>query len=189
MNFISIILMGLIGGNIVLTQFIDITLLRNLRKLDVAFVVGLLMIDVTLVSGLIFYGLYHWLLIPLELTFLAFLFSVFVVAGVSQLEGWLVKRFFPKLDEQYGFYFPLITTNAVITYVLITTIPSTLNLWDVIATSLAVPTGFVMINMLMVIYQERLERTSRIPKPFQGLSITMIILALMAMALIGLGGL
>jgi Na+-translocating ferredoxin:NAD+ oxidoreductase RnfA subunit len=64
-----------------------------------------------------------------------------------------------------------------------------LNLWDVIATSLAVPSGFVMINLLMVIYQERLERTSRIPQPFQGLSITMIILALMAMALIGLGGL
>ncbi|MEY3609904.1 MAG: hypothetical protein RLZZ264_425, partial [Bacillota bacterium] len=42
MNFISIILMGLIGGNIVLTQFIDITLLRNLRKWDVALVVGLL---------------------------------------------------------------------------------------------------------------------------------------------------
>jgi electron transport complex protein RnfA len=70
-----------------------------------------------------------------------------------------------------------------------TTIPSTLNFWDIIATSLAVPIGFVMINLLLVIYQERLERTSRIPKPFQGLSITLIILALMAMALIGLGGL
>lgn len=189
MNFISIFLMGLIGGNIVLTQFIDITLLRNLRKLDVAFVVGLLMIDVTLVSGLIFFVVYQWLLIPLNLTFLSFLFAVFVVAGVSQLEAFIVKRFFPKLFEQYGFYLPLITTNAVITYVLMTTIPSTLNLWDIIATSLAVPIGFVMINLLLVIYQERLERTSRIPKPFQGLSITLIILALMAMALIGLGGL
>jgi Na+-translocating ferredoxin:NAD+ oxidoreductase RnfA subunit len=41
----------------------------------------------------------------------------------------------------------------------------------------------------MVIYQERLDRTSRIPGPFQGLSITLIILALIAMALVGLGGL
>jgi electron transport complex protein RnfA len=189
MNLIHILFMGLIGGNIVLTQFIDITLLRNLRKLDVACVVGFLMVDVTLVSGLIFYGVYQWLLIPLNLTFLSFIFAVFVVAGVSQLEAWLVKRFFPKLFDQYGFYLPLVTTNAVITYVLMTSILTTVNLWDMIATSLAVPLGFVMINMLMVIYQERLERTSRIPKPFQGLSMTLLMLALIAMALIGLGGL
>ncbi len=189
MNLIHILFMGLIGGNIVLSQFIDITLLRNLRKLDVACVVGFLMVDVTLVSGLIFYGVYQWLLIPLNLTFLSFIFAVFVVAGVSQLEAWLVKRFFPKLFDQYGFYLPLVTTNAVITYVLMTSILTTVNLWDMIATSLAVPLGFVMINMLMVIYQERLERTSRIPKPFQGLSMTLLMLALIAMALIGLGGL
>jgi Na+-translocating ferredoxin:NAD+ oxidoreductase RnfA subunit len=66
---------------------------------------------------------------------------------------------------------------------------STITVWDVIVSSLAVPFGFVMINLLMVIYQERLERTSRIPAPFQGLSITLIILALIAMGLIGLGGL
>lgn len=189
MNIVNIFLVGLIGGNIVLTQFIDISLLRNLRKLDVAFVVGLVMIDVSLISGLIFYGVYYGLLIPLDLTFLSFISAVLIVAGVSQIEAWIVKKFFPTWYEKYGFYLPLVTTNAVITYILMTAIPSTLNLWDIIATSLAVPIGFVMINMLLVIYQERLERTSRIPKPFQGLSMTFIILALMAMALIGLGGL
>ena len=56
MNIVNLLLVGLIGGNIVLTQFIDISLLRNLRKLDVALFVGLLMIDVTLVSGVIFFG-------------------------------------------------------------------------------------------------------------------------------------
>ncbi|MBM3909476.1 MAG: hypothetical protein FJ352_01745 [Firmicutes bacterium] len=189
MNIVNLLLVGLIGGNIVLSQFIDISLLRNLRKLDVALFVGLLMIDVTLVSSVIFFVIYHGLLVPLELTFLSFLFAVFIVAVVSEIEAWIGKRFFPKLFETYGFYLPLITTNAVITFVLMTTIPSTLNLGTILATSLAVPLGFVMINLLLVIYQERLEKTSRIPTPFQGLSITLIILALMAMALIGLGGL
>jgi Na+-translocating ferredoxin:NAD+ oxidoreductase RnfA subunit len=87
------------------------------------------------------------------------------------------------------FYFPLVTTNAVITFVLMSFITSNLSLWDVVVSSLAVPLGFVMINLLMVIYQERLETTSRIPGPCQGLSITLIILALMAMGLLGLGGL
>jgi|1048.fasta_scaffold02865_4 electron transport complex protein RnfA len=189
MNFMSVLLMGLVGGNIVLTQFIDITLLRNLRKLDVAFVVGIMIIGVTFLSSLIHYGVYQWLLIPLNLTFLSFLFAVLVVAGVSQVEAWVMKRFLPKVFDQYGFYLPLVSTNVVITYVLMTAVSTSLNFIEVIATSLAVPLGFVMINLLMVIYQERLEKTSRIPKPFQGLSITLLMLAFIAMALLGLGGL
>jgi Na+-translocating ferredoxin:NAD+ oxidoreductase RnfA subunit len=82
-----------------------------------------------------------------------------------------------------------VTTNAVITFVLMSFITTSFTFWDVIVSSLAVPIGFVMINMLMVIYQERLDRTSRIPGPFQGLSITLIMLALIAMGLVGLGGL
>lgn len=189
MNLISVILTALIGGNIVLTQFIDISLLRNLRKLDVAFFVGMFMLDITLVSGLIFYGLYHLLLLPLGLTFLSFITAILVIGGVSQGEQWILKRFFPKWHEAYGFYFPLIRTNVVVTFVLISLLTPTTTLLDVIVSSLAVPFGFVMINLLMVIYQERLEKTSRIPSPFQGLSMTFILLALIAMALLGLGGL
>lgn len=189
MNLISILLTAVIGGNIVLTQFVDISLLRNLRKLDVAFFVGMFMIDITLVSGLIFYGWVQWVLMPLSWTFLSFISAVLIVALVSQLEFWVLKRFFPTWHEAYGFYFPLVTTNAVITFVLMTLISGTPTIWDIIVTSVAVPLGFVMINLLMVIYQERLERTSRIPAPFQGLSITLIILALIAMGLLGLGGL
>lgn len=189
MNLISLILTAIIGGNIVLTQFVDITLLRNLRKLDVAFFVGMFMIDITLVSGIIFYVVYQLLLIPMALTFLSFLVAVFTIALVSQAEWAIIKRFFPKWHEAYSFYYPLVTTNAVITFVLMTFTASTITFWDVVVSSLAVPLGFVIINLLMVIYQERLERTSRIPGPFQGLSITLIILALMAMGLIGLGGL
>jgi Na+-translocating ferredoxin:NAD+ oxidoreductase subunit A len=189
MNLMSIILTAIIGGNIVLTQFVDISLLRNLRKLDVAFFVGMFMIDISLVSGLIFYAWYQWVLLPLSLTFLSFLSAVLIIALVSQLEWWALKRFFPKWHEAYGFYFPLVTTNAVITFVLMTLIIGTPTIGDIIVTSVAVPLGFVMINLLMVIYQERLERTSRIPAPFQGLSITLIILALIAMGLLGLGGL
>lgn len=64
----------------------------------------------------------------------------------------------------------------------------TVTIWDVVVFSLAVPLEFVMINLLMVVYQERLEKTSKIPGPFQGLSITFILLALIAMALLGFGG-
>jgi Na+-translocating ferredoxin:NAD+ oxidoreductase RnfA subunit len=189
MNLMSVILTAVIGGNIVLTQFVDISLLRNLRKLDVAFFVGMFMIDITLVSGLMFYGIYHLVLVPMDLIYLSFLSSVMIIALVSQAEWWILKRFFPKWHEAYGFYFPLVTTNAVITFVLMSFITSNLSLWDVVVSSLAVPLGFVMINLLMVIYQERLERTSRIPGPFQGLSMTLIILALIAMTFVGLGGL
>ena len=188
MNVLSVILTALVGGNIVLSQFIDISLIRNLRKLDVAFFVGMFMLDVSLGSGLMFYGVYHLLLVPFELTFLAFLTAILVIGGVNQLEGWILKRFFPKWFEAYGFYLPLIGTNVVITFVLMSLLAPNVTIWDVVVSSLAVPLGFVMINLLMVVYQERLEKTSKIPGPFQGLSITFILLALIAMALLGFGG-
>ena len=189
MNLWALFLTGLLGGNLVLSQFVDITLLRNLRKLDVAFFVGIFMVDVTFVSGIIFYGLYQFVLVPNGFSYLGFLLAMLIIALVSQGEQQLIKKFFPTWYERYQFYFPLITTNAVIAFVLMTFTEMNTTIWEVMVSSLAVPVGFVMINLLMVIYQERLEKTSRIPFPFQGLGITFILLALITMAIIGLGGL
>jgi Na+-translocating ferredoxin:NAD+ oxidoreductase RnfA subunit len=189
MNLWALFLTGLLGGNLVLSQFVDITLLRNLRKLDVAFFVGIFMVDITFVSGILFYGLYHFVLVPNGFTYLGFLLAMLIIALVSQGEQQLIKKFFPTWFERYQFYFPLITTNAVIAFVLMTFTEVNTTIWEVMVSSLAVPLGFVMINLLIVIYQERLEKTSRIPVPFQGLGITFILLALITMAIIGLGGL
>ncbi len=189
MNLWALMLTGLLGGNIVLSQFVDITLLRNLRKLDVAFFVGMFMVDITFVSGILFYGFYHLILVPNGFAFLAFLSALLIIALVSQLEQVVLKKFFPTWYERYQFYFPLITTNAVLAFVLMTFTNMNITIWEVMVSSLAVPAGFVMINVLMVVYQERLEKTSHIPVPFQGLGITFILLALITMAIIGLGGL
>jgi Na+-translocating ferredoxin:NAD+ oxidoreductase RnfA subunit len=188
MNVTSILLTALIGGNILLTKFIDITYLRNLRKLDVAFFVGLFMIDIALISGVLYFLVYHFFLVPFGFTFFGFITAVLIIALVSEGELWALKRFFPSWHERYGFYFPLISINALLTYLLLQFQGPTLTLVDVLVSSLAVPAGFVMINLLMVIYQERLEKLNRVPAVFQGLSITFIILALIAMALVGLGG-
>lgn len=188
MNLLSVIITALIGGNIVLTTFIDITYLRNLRKLDVALFVGFFMMDVTLISGILYFLVYHLFLVPLGFGFLGFLVAVLIIALVAEGERWGIQRFLPSWYEKYGFYFPLISINAVITFVLLQFQGPATSIWDVIVFSLAVPLGFVMINLLMVVYQERLEKLNRVPKVFQGLSMTFILLALIAMALVGLGG-
>jgi len=188
MNLMQVILTAMIGGNLVLTTFVDISLMRNLRKLDVAFFVGLMMIDIAFISGLSYYLIYTFFLLPLGFEFLGFLIIVLIIAGVTSLEAWILKRFLPTWYERYSFYIPLVSVNAVITLTLMQIMTGTWTFWDVVVSSLAVPAGFVMITMLMVIFQERLEKTSRIPKPFQGLSMTFILLALIAMALLGFGG-
>jgi Na+-translocating ferredoxin:NAD+ oxidoreductase RnfA subunit len=188
MNFFPILLTAVIGGNLVLTTFIDISLLRNLKKLDVALVVGLVMMDVAFVSGILYYLLYQWVLVPLGFEFIGFLVIVLLIALVTAIEGWLIQKYLPKWYEKYHFYFPLVSINAVITFTLMQLTTPSWTIWDVLVSSLAVPAGFVIITLLMVIYQERLEKTSRIPKPFQGMSMTLLLLALIAMALIGFGG-
>jgi Na+-translocating ferredoxin:NAD+ oxidoreductase RnfA subunit len=188
MNLFNVIITALIGGNIVLSKFVDVSYLRNLRKLDVALFVGFFMMDVALVSGILYFLVYHFFLVPFGFPFIGFLVAVLIIALVAEGERWGIEKFFPSWYEKYGFYFPLISINAVITYVLLQFQGPTTTLWDVIVLSLAVPAGFVIINLLMVVFQERLEKLNRVPKVFQGLSMTFLLLALMAMALVGLGG-
>jgi Na+-translocating ferredoxin:NAD+ oxidoreductase subunit A len=96
MSWLSILFASLFGSNILLTKFVDIYAMQSLKKLDVAFYVGLFMIDVTVVSSILVYGIYHFVLLPFNLTFLTFLIAVIMIAFVSEIEELILKKFFTK---------------------------------------------------------------------------------------------
>jgi Na+-translocating ferredoxin:NAD+ oxidoreductase subunit A len=189
MSWLSILFASLFGSNILLTKFVDIYAMQSLKKLDVAFYVGLFMIDVTVVSSILVYGIYHFVLLPFNLTFLTFLIAVIMIAFVSEIEELILKKFLPKHYEQYGFYFPLISMNAVITATILLVINPQMDFWTMLAYAIFIPVGFIGVIILMAIYQERFDKLRMTPKAFQGMAITLITLALIAMALLGFGGL
>jgi len=190
MTILTILLSALFSGNILLSKFLDITLVNNLKKLDVALIITFMIIDVAFVSALIYYGLYAWVLLPLNLTFFGFVAMVMIIIIVAEVESAIVLKFFPKYYDQYSLYFPFVTMNALIPLVLMSiTGPILPPLWVVLSNAIALPLGFVMILLLMIVYRERFDSLKRIPRSFQGLAITLLTLALIAMALLGLGGL
>jgi electron transport complex protein RnfA len=190
MTIFTIFLSALFSGNILLSKFLDITLVNNLKKLDVALMVTFLIIDVAFVSSLLYYGLYAWVLLPLNLTFFGFVAMVIIIVIISEVESVLILKFFPTYYEKYSLYFPFVTMNALIPLVLMSiTGPVLPPLWIVLSNAIALPLGFVMILLLMIVYRERFDSLKRIPRSFQGLAITLLTLALIAMALFGFGGL
>jgi Na+-translocating ferredoxin:NAD+ oxidoreductase RnfA subunit len=189
MNLIAIIVSGLFGGNLLLTKFLDLTLLQSVKKLDVAVIILIGMLDVTLISGLVFYPLYTYVLLPFELGYLSFVVIVVLIALVTEVEEAIVKRFFKTYYENYSFYFPLISINVVITYLALLITVSDVDFWSYIVSLIVYPLGMVGIMIMMIIYQERFDKLNRTPLPFKGIGLTLITLALIAMALIGFGGL
>ena len=189
MNLIAILLGGLFSGNVLLTKFLDITLLQSVKKLDGALIILVGMVDVALVSGLIFYPLYTFVLVPFDLAYLSFVVIVVSIALVTEIEELILKRFFQSYYENYSFYFPLISINVVITYSLFFLTESPMDLWSFLLTLIVYPVGIVGVMMMMIVYQERVDKLNRTPLPFKGIGLTLITLALIAMALIGFGGL
>lgn len=188
MNLISIFLSAILGGNLLLTQFLDISLLQNIKKPNVAIFIGVAMTVITLMTGLMFYPLYLFLLVPNSLGYMSFLLIVILIAFLTEIIQSLVKRYVPKIEDSYGFYFPLISTNVIIAYVVLLLTQTSFAFLPWLMTLIALPIG-VMLSMLMIlVYIERLEKVNRTPLPFKGLAITLILLSLIGMVLVGFGG-
>jgi len=188
MNLIMLIFSALLGGNLLITQFLDISLLQNIKKTNVAFFIGLSMSVVTLITGLIFYPIYTYLLLPNRLGYLSFLIIVILIAFITEIGETLLKRYQPKLDEAYGFYLPLISTNVIIAYIvlLLTSTSFTFLAW--VTTLISLPIGVMLTMVMILVYLERLEKVNRTPLPFKGLAITLILLSLIGMVIVGFGG-
>lgn len=188
MSMIAMFFTAILGGNLLITQFLDISLLQSMKKPSIAIFIGVAMTVITLITGLIFYPIYVWILVPNALTYMSFLIIVILIAFLTEISQSILKTYAPKLEDAYGFYVPLISTNVIIAYVVLLLTQTTFAFLPWIITLLALPLG-VMLSMLMIlVYMERLEKVNRTPLPFKGLAITLILLSLIGMVLVGFGG-
>lgn len=191
-----IFLAAILTNNILLSKFLGmcsfIAISRNMRT---AFGMGVAVTFVTFCTAVLNYGMYYGVLVegaPLctaDLTYLAFLVFIMVIAGFVQLVEMIIERFSPVLYYNLGIYLPLITVNCAILGVNLLMIDPDLK-FGLVQTAfygLGSGLGYLLAICLMAGIRQRLEHAD-IPKPLIGLGITMIITGLMAMAFLGFGG-
>ena len=183
-----ILLAAVLTNNILLSNFLGLcSFLACGRQLDTAVGLGIAVIFVTFCTTIINYLIYHGILLPRQLEHLQFIIFIAVIAAFVQLVELIVERFSPSLYYHLGIFLPLITVNCAILGASLFMILRDYSFWQSAAWGLGAGTGWALAICLMAGIQQRL-RFSAIPKPLQGLAITMIVTGLMALAFMGFTG-
>ena len=133
-----------------------------------------------------------------DLSYLAFILFIAVIAGIVQLVEMIVERFSPVLYASLGIFLPLIAVNCAIMGASlfmqqrINLDPSSSqyigSITDAVAYAIGSGMGWTLAIVAMGAIREKMAY-SDVPKPLQGLGISFIVVGLMAMAMMCFSGL
>ncbi len=187
MNFFSIFFGAMLIENIVLTKFLGLCPFLGVSKDKKSSVgMGLAVTFVIFVSSVLSFFL-NKILVSLELEYLDLVLYILIIAAFVQFVELFLKSKIPSLYKSLGIYLPLITTNCTVLYVALTT-AKMLSFTEVVAYSLGVPIGFMVVLIIFSSIRARLNGAN-VPKYFKGNPIALVTAGLMAIAFSGLAGL
>jgi electron transport complex protein RnfA len=189
MELFTLALSAVLINNIVLSRFLGICPFLGVSKDSKnALGMGLAVIFVIVIASLATYGIYHLVLVPLNIPYMKLLTFILVIAALVQFVEMVLKRYLPPLYKALGIYLPLITTNCAVLGVALENINNGYNFAQMLVYSFSVPLGYCIAIYLFSTIRERLDN-SDIPAPFKGNSIALIMAAIMALAFAGFVGL
>lgn len=189
MEYIYIFIGAVFVNNFVLSRFLGICPFIGVSKrLSAAFGMGLAVTFVMVVSGLICYMEFHFILVPLKIEFLDILIYILTITAAVQFLEVLLQRYVPSLYQSLGIYLPLITTNCAILGVTQLNILYKYDIFTVLVFDFSSGIGFALALVLMAGIREKLEY-GNIPRSFQGAPIAFIIAGLMSLAFLGFNNL
>uniref|UniRef100_A0A7C4YC38 Ion-translocating oxidoreductase complex subunit A n=1 Tax=candidate division WOR-3 bacterium TaxID=2052148 RepID=A0A7C4YC38_UNCW3 len=189
MSLFLLFLSAFLINNIIFMRFIGLCPYFGLSsKLDTSIGMGFSVIFVVVLSSVITWFLYKFVLLPLNLVFLRTTVFILVIATVVQFIELYFKKYIPVLYSAFGIYLPLITTNCVVLAVAFLNVDYNHNLLQTIVYSLGVSGGFALAIVMMAGIRMRIE-TAPIPEPMKGLPIAFITASLIALAFLGFKGL
>ena len=115
LQFIMIIVSAVFINNFVIVQFLGICPFLGVSKdFKSALGMGLAVTFVMVVTCLITYPIYTYLLVPFGIEYLEIIIFIFVIASLVQMIEMALKKFSPSLYKAMGIYLPLITTNCAV---------------------------------------------------------------------------
>ncbi len=118
-----------------------------------------------------------------DLSFLALIMFIAVIASMTQLVEMAVEKYSPALYSSLGIFLPLIAVNCAILggslFMQQRDFPS---VWTAICAGGGWGLGWLLAISAIAAIRERIAAYSNIPKPLRGTGITFIITALMGIA-------
>ena len=181
--FFSMILVD----NYVLVKFLGICpFLGVSKRLDSAVGMSLAVTTVMVLATAVTWPL-EQILERFNLAYLQTIAFILVIAVLVQFLELFMRKFLPKLYVSLGVYLPLITTNCAVLGVTILNIDEGYTYLESIVCAAGAGLGFLLAMTLFAGVRRRVEE-AKPPKSLQGMPITLISAAIVALSFTGFGG-
>lgn len=158
------------------------------KKVSTAAGMGGAVIFVMTIASAVTSVIYHFVLVPLKLSYLNTIVFILVIAALVQFVEMFLKKTIPSLYEALGVYLPLITTNCAVLGIALKNVQDDLNIGESIINGMFSAVGFAIAIIVMAGIREKIDKND-IPESFKGAPIVLITAGLMAIAFLGLNGL
>ena len=188
-EIISLAVGAILVNNVLLSQCLGIcSFIGVSKKKSSSIGMGLAVLFVLILSSLVTWLLYNYVLVPFNVTFLYIIVFILVIATLVQFVEMVMKKYIPGLYKVLGIYLPLITTNCAILGVAeLANVTNTYGLIETLLFATFTGVGYILVMFIFAGIRERIE-TAPIPKPFKGAAIAFVIAGFMAMAFAGFNG-
>ena len=182
--FFSMVLVN----NYVLVKFLGICpFLGVSKKLDSSVGMSAAVIFVMIMATAVTWPIDTYILQANDLTYLRTITFILVIASLVQLVEIILKKYIPGLYNSLGVYLPLITTNCAILGVALLNVESGYNFVESIIGSLGAGVGFMLAMVIFTGVRSRVDQ-AKPPKCFEGLPLTLVAAALVALSFTGFVG-
>ena len=191
-EIISLAIGAILVNNVLLSQFLGICSFVGVsKKKSSSLGMGLAVLFVLILSSLVTWLLYNFVLVPFNVGFLSTIVFILVIATLVQFVEMVIKKYIPGLYKVLGIYLPLITTNCVVLFVAQQVAAYTVtksgvvfdyNFGTMLIYALATALGFMLVITLFSFIRVRIDSQDSTPKPFKGNAIALITTALMVLA-------
>jgi Na+-translocating ferredoxin:NAD+ oxidoreductase subunit A len=188
MEYILIIISAIFINNVVLAQFLGICpFLGVSNKVETALGMAGAVTFVIVLATMVTYLIQVYILNKLGIGFMQTITFILVIAALVQMVEIILKKVSQPLYQALGIFLPLITTNCAVLGVAILVIKKDYNLIQGVVFGASIALGFGLALIILAGIREQLELVD-IPKGMRGVSISLVIAGILAMAFMGFTG-
>lgn len=186
---LSILISALLINNFVFTKYLGLCVFFGTSKRkSTAKGMGIVFTIVMVVSAMMSWFFYQYILKPYNLNFLQIVVFIGLVSLTVQAVDTILRKVNPVLFNSFGVFLVLVIANCVIIAVPLIMASNEYNGFATFMLSLGAGGGFLLALYLMSSVSERME-LANIPQSFKGLPIAFIVAGQFAMAFLGFSGL
>ena len=188
MEYILIIVSAVLINNVVLAQFLGICpFLGVSNKVNTALGMAGAVTFVIVLATMVTYLIQIYILNKLGIGFMQTITFILVIAALVQMVEIILKKVSQPLYQALGIFLPLITTNCAVLGVAIIVIKKDYNLIEGVVFGASTAIGFGLALVILAGIREQFELVD-IPKGMKGVSISLVIAGILAMAFMGFTG-